>query len=71
MRRSVTETVRIESTEDILASLARMSAEAEQIERVNDYAQARIVDIRKRCADLQQQVIAVTGYEYGREKAAA
>ncbi len=66
MRRSKGEQVRIETTEDILAGMARVSRELERCEQANDYIQARMVVCRKHIGELQQQVIAVTGYEYGR-----
>jgi hypothetical protein len=71
VRRSKVENARIENTEDILASLARMRAELERCEQANDYIQKRLTDSRTRCAELQRQVVAMTGYEYGRERVAA
>ena len=59
MRRSVQAAARIDNTEDILAGLARIVRQTEGCEKANDYM------------ELQQQVIAVTGYEYGRERVAA
>ena len=71
VRRSVQANARIENTEDILAGLARIVRQTEGCEKANDYMELQLMDIRRHCAELQQQVIAVTGYEYGREKVAA
>ena len=71
VRRSNIENTRIENTEDILASLARIVRQTEGCEKANDYMELQLMDIRRHGAELQQQVIAVTGYEYGRERVVA